>query len=190
MKINEIFYSIQGEGKNTGKPTIFVRLSGCNLHCDFCDTKYALNSGHDLTETEIINQIKKQNCKWVCITGGEPFLQDLKSLTDNLKKEGYKIQIETNGTIFQPVECDWLVVSPKKGHEPDDHMLLKADEIKLVINSPETLNDAKEFEEWGTDHFVQPVNNRRDITKLCVDFIKANPKWNLSMQLHKLVGVK
>jgi 7-carboxy-7-deazaguanine synthase len=190
LMINEIFYSIQGEGKNCGKPAVFIRLTGCNLRCKFCDTAYAFDSGEDLTCSEVISEVIKYNSEWVCITGGEPFAQDIKELIGGLRREGFNVQIETNGTMFQSVDCEWLVVSPKKEKQPDVLMLEKANEIKLVVDSISVLSNAKKFEKWGTSHFVQPVDNNPELTNLCIDFVKTNPNWQLSMQLHKLIGVR
>ncbi len=190
MKINEIFYSIQGEGVNTGIPTVFVRLAGCNLRCEFCDTTYTFDSGYELSELDIVNEVKSHTSKWVCITGGEPFMQDLRALTDRLKTEGFNIQIETNGTIYRPAACDWLVLSPKNEKKPDNRMLNKANEIKIVVDSQDTLEKASTFEKWGEYHSVQPVNNREDMMELCINFVKANPNWRLSTQLHKFIGIK
>lgn len=189
MKINEIFYSIQGEGKNTGVPMVFIRLAGCNLRCGFCDTTYAFDSGEDMAEPEIVGQVKKHNAKWVCITGGEPLLQDLSVLTDNLKREGFLIQVETNGTVRQDIVCDWLTVSPKGQQEPDTVMLERADEVKIVIDSSGALDKAREFEKWGVYHSVQPVDNRPNLMRRCMEFVKANPSWRLSVQLHKLLDI-
>ena len=98
MKINEIFYSIQGEGKWTGLPNIFIRTSGCNLRCSFCDTTYAYDDGKEMSIDEISSQISKYPCKYICITGGEPLLQkEILNLIDFLIKRNYKICIETNG---------------------------------------------------------------------------------------------
>ncbi|MDP2211397.1 MAG: 7-carboxy-7-deazaguanine synthase QueE [Candidatus Aquicultor sp.] len=189
MKISEIFYSIQGEGRNTGIAMVFVRLAGCNLRCEFCDTSYAFDSGYELSAPEVVVEAKKYASKWVCITGGEPFMQDLQVLTELLKLEGLNIQIETNGTIYKPVACDWLVVSPKSETEPDSLMLKQANEIKMVIDSEEALERAKAFEKWGEYYSLQPASNREDMMALCVDFVKANPSWRLSVQLHKLIGI-
>jgi organic radical activating enzyme len=167
----------------------FVRLAGCNLHCSFCDTQYAPGPGIDMGEDEIIEQVRQYNAQWVCITGGEPFLQDISPLTNLLRQAGFRIHIETNGTLFYPVACDWLVVSPKQGAEPDLRALENAHEIKCVISSADDLTDVRRFEECGMHHSVQPVDNRADIVKVCVDFIKTHPKWRLSMQLHKLIGI-
>ena len=100
LKVNEIFYSIQGEGKFTGTPMIFIRLSGCNLKCKFCDTKH--QRFKRMTEERILYKVRdlNHNCRIVCITGGEPFKQDIFFLTEMLKDAGYYIHIETNGTFF------------------------------------------------------------------------------------------
>lgn len=189
LKINEIFCSIQGEGKNTGIPMIFIRLSGCNLRCSFCDTVYAFEAGREMSESEIMTEVNKYRPSWVCITGGEPLMQDISLLIDQLKLKGLNIQIETNGTIFQQVRCDWLVVSPKREREPSGSMLERADEIKVVVNSDEALEEAKKYEIYRACLSVQPENNREEMKKLCMDFVKANPNWRLSMQLHKLIDV-
>ena len=100
MKINEIFYSIQGEGKWTGLPNIFIRTTGCNLRCSFCDTQYAYKDGTEMNIEEIIGKIKKYPCKYVCLTGGEPLLQHkILDLIEILLEHSYKICLETNGSI-------------------------------------------------------------------------------------------
>ena len=100
MKINEIFYSIQGEGGDAGKPTIFIRFTGCNLRCIYCDTTYAFYEGEDMGMEEIIEAIKKWKCRRVCITGGEPLLQqEVYALIDALLKMEYEVSVETNGSI-------------------------------------------------------------------------------------------
>lgn len=190
LKVNEIFYSIQGEGKNAGVAMVFIRLSGCNLRCSFCDTAYAFDAGREMPESEIVAEVKRHQPDWVCITGGEPFLQDLRHLIHHLKLEGFNVQIETNGTTHQPVDCDWLVVSPKTEKEPDGTMLKRSNEIKVVVDSPEILKRAKAYEQWGSYHSVQPQSNREDMTRLCVEFVKQNPNWHLSMQLHKFIGIE
>lgn len=190
LKISEIFYSIQGEGSNTGVAMAFVRLAGCNLNCSFCDTKYAFNSGDEMATGEIIKQIKAYNPKWVCITGGEPFLQDLSSLVDKLSRDNLKTQIETNGTLFQPIDCDWLVMSPKAEMEPDSKMLARANEIKLVISRKEDLVSAKKYEKLGINRYLQPASNNKELTNICIDYIKENNKWRLSMQVHKFIGIR
>jgi 7-carboxy-7-deazaguanine synthase len=193
LKINEIFYSIQGEGKHTGIPTLFIRLSGCNLRCNYCDTRYALENGHTMSEQEIVKEAKKywSNNKplWVCITGGEPLLQDIRFLIDMLMAEGFKVQIESNGTVFLPIDCDWLVISPKTSKKPLPSMLERADEVKVVIDSEESLEFARQFDNYKAYLSVQAVDNNADLIKHCIEFVKANPKWRLSIQTHKLLDI-
>jgi 7-carboxy-7-deazaguanine synthase len=193
LKISEIFYSIQGEGKHTGIPTLFIRLSGCNLQCNYCDTRYALENGHTMSEQEIVEEVKKywSNNKplWVCITGGEPLLQDIRFLIDILKTEGFKIQVESNGTVFLPIDCDWLVISPKTLKKPLSSMLERAEEVKVVIDSEESLEFARQFDNYEACLSVQAVDNNADLIKHCIEFVKANPKWRLSIQTHKLLDI-
>jgi organic radical activating enzyme len=138
LKIVEIFPSLQGEGLRQGEPTIFLRLAGCNLRCSFCDTKYAWREGRDMTAAEILSIIKRIRRRfpadWVCLTGGEPMLQDLKHLLRCFKKEGLKIQVETNSVLFQPLPVDWFTVSPKPkryAHHPG--FTRRAKEVKIVV---------------------------------------------------------
>lgn len=138
LKIVEIFPSIQGEGLRQGEPTIFLRLAGCNLRCPFCDTKYAWREGRDMTPGEILSIIKKIRKRfpagWICVTGGEPMLQNLKPLVLSLKKENLKIQVETNAVLFQPLPVDWFTVSPKPeryAHHPG--FKRRAKEVKIIV---------------------------------------------------------
>ena len=119
MKINEIFASIQGEGKYLGYPQVFIRFTGCNLRCSWCDTQYAWEEGIEMTRQQIIKAITKYDVNSVCITGGEPLMQiaELRELIADLKKRGYFIQLETNGTIydqniFESVDCVSLDIKP------------------------------------------------------------------------------
>ncbi len=138
LKISEIFPSIQGEGLRQGEPTLFIRLSGCNLKCDFCDTKYAWIDGKEMTVLQVMNELKKIKssfpAEWVCLTGGEPFLQPIEGLIQKLKTEGFKIQVETNATLFRQLDVDWYTISPK----PPDYICQsaykkEAKEIKVVV---------------------------------------------------------
>ncbi len=117
LKITEIFPSIQGEGLRQGEPTIFIRLSGCNLKCSFCDTKYAWKEGQQYSVDQVLEEVRKIRqsfpAQWICITGGEPLLQDIDGLTKTRKKAGLKIQVETNATLYRTVPVDWYSISPK-----------------------------------------------------------------------------
>ncbi|MDD8020129.1 MAG: 7-carboxy-7-deazaguanine synthase QueE [Acidobacteriota bacterium] len=148
LKISEIFFSAEGEGGRQGQPTIFVRLSGCNLRCDFCDTSYAWDEGRELRLETILSIIvgfkNKYNANWVSITGGEPLLQDIKPLVEKLRRAGFKIQIETNGTKPITFEVNWLTVSPKP---PDFYTTTscrqQATEVKLVVTKKLRLADVE-----------------------------------------------
>ncbi len=139
LKTIEIFASVQGEGLRQGEPTLFVRAAGCNLRCSFCDTKTAWKGGWLLTVEDIIVRLRRLRrsypAEWVCLTGGEPLLQDVKALVAALKKEGWKVQVETNGTIPCRLAVDWLTVSPKPPSYPlRREYRNRAREVKLVVS--------------------------------------------------------
>jgi len=192
LKISEIFYSIQGEGFNTGLPFIFIRLAGCSMRCEFCDTKYSWEKakGKIMSVRDIIKKIKKYPCKNICITGGEPTEQDISELTKELKKRNYFILLETNGSRKIRGIFDWIVVSPKNFVYEEN--LEKANEIKIVIT------DRKDFElikflPCGKIVSLQPVDNDVKIIKECIEFIKESGLdfgLRLSYQLQKLLKIK
>ena len=205
--IKEIYFTIQGEGFQTGKEAVFCRFSGCNLWtgreedrnkatCTFCDTdffgidgengaKYA--SCHDLIKTIEECWPKELDEKFVVFTGGEPLLQLDQILIDELHKKGFKIAIETNGTMIPPKNIDWICVSPKKNAEL---VLLKGDELKLV--HPQVKFTPEQFEELDFTHFcLQPMDGKylqKNILE-CVAYCVENPLWRLSLQTHKIMGI-
>ena len=177
-KINEIFYSIQGEGHNTGLPFVFVRFSGCNLKCDFCDTMQESYKFWKIAD--IINEVKKYPCKNVVLTGGEPSIYDLEPIVKELKKFDYYIAIETNGTGKIPDGIDFVTVSPKTAD-----FLKKGNELKLVYKG----QDLRDYENLDFHFFyLQPCSNKNVIETY--NAVLANPKWRLSLQIHKLIGVR
>lgn len=194
-KVSEIFYSIQGEGLNQGLPFVFIRFSGCNLRCVWCDTKYAWKNGEEMELEEIVKEVKKFKCKNICITGGEPYLQNLFPIFERLKKEKLFISVETNGTIWQDIKFDWITVSPKreggKYHKNgyDIRFRKVASEFKYVI----TGKDDFEFidNEIKKPIILQPVDNNFEISKLIIDYIKNNPDRNyrIKLQLHKILKI-
>ena len=205
MKVNEIFYSLAGEGIRTGQATIFIRLAGCNLKCYFCDTSYDIYS--EMTDEEIAAEVNKYPAEWVTLTGGEPTLQDCEKLIELLKPR-HKISIETNGTRYVPwlKKLDLVTVSPKNLFHPkaqvDERIWnLPVVEAKFVITRLKDLESVMKFdrgEEERNDSpfllrncilFLQPMNNDPHITALCVEAIKANPQWRLSLQMHKLINI-
>ena len=175
-KVSEIFYSIQGEGRHTGMPAVFLRLSGCTMGCEWCDTKYAFTDGKEMNNLEVLVELSKYPCKTVVVTGGEPTEQDLPALISVLKSAGHVVHIETNGAHDCDVSgADFVCVSPKK--YVSENMLKKADVIKLVVNEKTTI-------------YLQPESNKEENIALCVKLTKEHPSARLSVQLHKLINIK
>lgn len=195
-KICEIFYSIQGEGLLQGIPFIFIRFSGCNLRCSWCDTKYAWENGKELKTEEILKEIKKYKCRRVCLTGGEPYLQDISEIVKKLKEKKFFVSVETNGTIWRDLKFDWITVSPKIEGKSfhkfgyDLRFRKVANEFKYVILNEEIFDfiDRK----IKKPVILQPVNNDMKIAKKIVEFIKKNPEnnWYLRFQMHKILKIK
>ena len=192
MRVNEIFYSIQGEGFHTGTPATFVRFSGCNLKCPFCDTDF--KHSVEMSEEEIVDAVRENPSIFVVVTGGEPALQLTYSLVDKLHKAGRYVAVETNGTIKLPCNVDWITVSPKKSYlgdiaEPEYKF---ADEVKVVFDGKHEVDD---YGIIASGYYLQPCDTgneeeNRVITEKCVEFIKKNPKWKLSLQTQKILNVR
>lgn len=177
-KINEIFYSLQGEGYHTGTPAIFVRFSGCNLRCSFCDTKH--EDGKQMRDEEILHEIQKYPGKHVVLTGGEPSLWIDEKFVSLLKDNGLYVQIETNGTHALPSNIDWITFSPK-----ENWILSHSDELKVVWQG----QDLSQWERFDAKHkYLQPCSCQN--TAKIVDYIKAHPIWRLSLQTHKLIDIE
>jgi 7-cyano-7-deazaguanosine (preQ0) biosynthesis protein QueE len=203
LKITEIFPSITGEGLRSGEPTIFIRLAGCNLKCTFCDTKYSWQGGEEHSEEKIIEAVKRIQGRfpadWVCLTGGEPLLQDVELLVNNLRKEGFKIHIETNGTVYRPFRVDWLTLSPKPpAYGFAREFSAKTDEVKLVVNrelSLEVIQDLREKFPAQTPILLQPQSNRKWSIEKGMKLLKQTLNMGLknikiSVQIHKIYGLK
>jgi len=179
-KINEIFYSLQGEGFHTGTPAVFIRFSGCNLHCPFCDTQH--ENGVMMTDEEILTEVVKYPAKMVILTGGEPGLWIDESLVNVLHHIGKYITIETNGTRTLPKGIDWITCSPK---ENADVVLDRIDELKVVYTG-QPLNI---YDKYTTKcRFLQPCSNKN--IQETIDCVKQHPEWRLSLQTHLLIGIR
>lgn len=194
MRVNEIFYSIQGEGAHTGTPAIFVRLSGCNLRCPFCDTSHFVH--REMTEDKIADEVSRYPAKLVVITGGEPALQLTPTLIVKLHELGKKVAIETNGTMTVPYNVDWVTVSPKSAFvgKAGDVVIKQADEVKVVFDG-KTLYADPTFGIGAKHYYIQPcdtgdASKNEEILRFCIEFIKANPKWKLSLQTQKILKVQ
>ena len=174
-KINEIFYSLQGEGFHTGTPAVFIRFSGCNLRCPFCDTEHQT---HQLmSEEEILATIRRM----VILTGGEPSLWIDEALIERLHQAGKYICIETNGTHPLPNGIDWVTCSPKEGAPV---VLTHIDEVKVVyVGQPLAPYAALPAQH----HFLQPCSGQN--TDEVIRYILTHPEWRLSLQTHKLIHI-
>lgn len=178
-RINEIFYSLQGEGCNFGRPFVFVRFAGCNLRCAWCDTEFERYT--EMTAAEIRAEVARYDCKSLLFTGGEPALQLDGELLDQFG--GYYTAIETNGTIALPVaeRLNWITVSPKT----PDFRQRTGSEIKIVYEGqPLDGYDCSGFKH----RFLQPVFGVTE--KAAVDYIKEHTQWRLSAQLHKYLNIR
>lgn len=189
--VNEIFYSLQGEGYHSGTPAIFIRFSGCNLKCDFCDTDFS--SHVYMTVDEIIEEVRLYPATVVVLTGGEPSLQPLGPLVESLHAEGKKLHMETNGTQEIPWPIDWITCSPKRVciNGKNDYLLSpaifkRADEVKIVLQSEDGLEDLAD--KFGTTNFfIQPCSGSN--IKEAIDYVLKNPRWRLSLQTHKMIDI-
>ena len=213
-RVNEIFYTLQGEGAHTGIPAVFVRFSGCNLRCPWCDTDF--RELHPMTAAEIAQEalslydIPNERRKMLVLTGGEPALQVDKPLIDTLHDAGFYICIETNGTRLLPDGIDWITCSPKESSlSPSERgsvgvLLRRANEVKVVFTGtydPEIWRKQLQAEHWllqplrftgewllnNCDAFEDDRNDNLDDT---VRYILSHPFWRLSVQLHKIAGLR
>lgn len=193
--VNEIFYSLQGEGMNAGIPMIFVRFAKCNLSCSKavegfdCDTDFAHGLWYDLSG--LVNTIKKMGpaASWVLFTGGEPSLQLDERLIDAVHDQGRRVAIETNGTRRLPAGIDWVCVSPKPGAPLQ---VTTADEFKFVMNAEMALPDRTGLK--STNFLLSPAANGDvidpDALVRCIALVETYPLWRLSCQQHKFWGIR
>ncbi|MBR5638428.1 MAG: radical SAM protein [Muribaculaceae bacterium] len=192
--VNEIFYSLQGEGFNTGVASVFIRFSGCNLRCAFCDTEHQSHTMMSLPE--IMDEVMKYpDAPLVILTGGEPSLYVDEPMLKALHLTGKKVAIETNGTRPLPPGIDWVTLSPKfgfPGGELAPCLVDRCDELKVVY----TGQDLSQYDFIVADHrFIQPCfvpdeRQRKMNLQLCVEAVLANPHWRLSLQTHRFLGIR
>lgn len=198
--VKEIFYSIQGEGHNTGRPAVFVRFAGCNgwsgreedrergsLPCAaWCDTDFV--GGDDMDEEELVFKVITYGCNFVVFTGGEPALQLTQSLIDRMWKAGMNVAVETNGTRKLPEGVYWRTVSPKRPLV-SSLRITSGNELKLVYPTFPPENFAMlDFRHW----YLQPMDgpDREKNTKAAIEYCKAHPQWRISLQTHKFMGIR
>ena len=193
--VMEHFYTLQGEGVYTGHAAYFIRLGGCDVGCVWCDVKESWDAAMhpQMTVQEIVAVASGHPGRVAVITGGEPAMHDLSPLCDALHAAGFRIHIETSGSSPLSGELDWVTLSPKKFKAPLDSALSQANELKVVVFH-------KSDFEWAVQHaakvgpgcrlFLQPEWSKRDsMTPLIIDYIKAHPQWQLSLQTHKYINI-
>lgn len=195
LPIMEYFYTIQGEGVHTGKPAYFIRLAGCDVGCVWCDVKDSWDADKHpvLTIEEIVGAVKQTPAKLVVITGGEPLMYDLDPLTSLLQKEGFQTNIETSGAHPFSGKFDWVCFSPKKFKKPHPSIYQHADELKVVIYHPSDLKFAEEHAALVNPIcrlILQPEWSKSDtMLPLIIDYVKQNPRWQISLQTHKYMDI-
>lgn len=184
LKINEIFYSLQLEGRNTGMPAIFIRFSGCNLRCSFCDTKHQY--GRWMTIKQVLRRLECfKRCKSVVITGGESTIQNVDELAYALQRQDYCVCIETNGTnSFNTGLYDWVTISPKTSVEK--LAIRTCDEVKVIYQGQPIKHWLKDID--ADYYYLQPCSMKN--IKETVNAVKRNPQWRLSCQVQRLINIK
>lgn len=206
--VKEIFYSLQGEGRHAGRPTVFCRFTGCNLWsgreqdraaaaCTFCDTDFAGvdgdSGGRFASAEELATAITQmwgggEEARYTVLTGGEPLLQVDADLVDALHAQGFEVGVETNGTLAALPQIDWVTVSPKGAAFLEQ---TSGSELKLVF--PQTGVDPRSFEDLAFDHyFLQPLDgpNAETNTAAAIAYCLRHPRWRLSLQTHKFMGIR
>ena len=191
----EHFYTLQGEGFHQGKAAYFIRLAGCDVGCVWCDVKESWDvTRHPSCQiAELLRAVASTPARIVVVTGGEPLMHDLSPLTEALKAEGYLTHLETSGAWPMSGEWDWVCLSPKKFKAPLPEVVRRADELKVVVYN------RSDFE-WAESHaeqvpvscrlFLQPEWDKASaVTPRIIEYIKAHPKWELSLQTHKYVNI-
>ncbi|MGI4750225.1 MAG: 7-carboxy-7-deazaguanine synthase QueE [Janthinobacterium lividum] len=195
LPLMEEFYTIQGEGFNTGKAAYFIRLGGCDVGCPWCDVKESWDaSKHPMTAADtIVENAKKYPAKAVVITGGEPLIYNLDYLTSELKTAGIRTFIETSGAYPISGYWDWICLSPKKFKAPTPSVLAAADELKVIVFNQSDFKWAEEHAALVSANcklYLQPEWSRASIvTPMIVDYVMQNPKWEVSLQTHKYLNI-
>lgn len=195
LPVMEQFYTLQGEGYHQGRAAYFIRLGGCDVGCVWCDVKDSWDATKhpQMSVQELLQNVIQTPAQIVVITGGEPLMHDLGPLTQALQQAGLKTHIETSGSHPLSGSWDWICLSPKKFKAPLPDVVPHADELKVVIFHPSDIAWAEQYAAQckpGCRLFLQPEwDKATSMTPLIVDHIKANPQWELSLQVHKYINV-
>ncbi len=195
LPVMEHFYTLQGEGFYQGRAAYFIRLGGCDVGCVWCDVKESWDADkHPKFDVQSLRfEVAKTPAEIIVITGGEPLMHDLTELTKELQAAGFKTHLETSGAYLLTGNWDWICLSPKKFKAPLPGILLKADELKVVIFNRSDFEWAEKYAAQVSSNcklYLQPEwDKAAQMTPLIIDYIKANPKWELSLQIHKYISV-
>lgn len=195
LPLVEEFYTLQGEGYHAGKAAWFIRIGGCDIGCSWCDTRFAWKPGvHPMVAVgEIAEHAVKSGADSVVVTGGEPLMWNLDKLCNELKNNKISTFIETSGAYPLSGEWDWICLSPKKNMPPEEAICMAADELKVIIQSQDDFEWAEKYRKMvgpGCRLFLQPEWSRfKHITPGIVDYIKTNPAWRISLQIHKFMHI-
>ena len=195
LPVMEAFYTIQGEGFYQGNAAYFIRLGGCDVGCVWCDVKESWDANaHPLQAiNEIVGEAKKFPGKLAVVTGGEPLMHDLTELSNALHEAGFQTNIETSGSSQLTGEWDWICLSPKKFKAPLPQILPKAHELKVIVFNRSDFDWAEKYAALVSENcklYLQPEWDKASIiTPMIIDYIKSNPQWELSLQIHKYINV-
>lgn len=195
LPVMEHFYTLQGEGFHQGRAAYFIRLGGCDVGCVWCDVKdsWEADKHPKYTIEQLVAEVKKTPTRLVVITGGEPLMHNLDALTSALKEAGVDTNIETSGAHPLSGHWDWICLSPKKFKEPLPSILPHANELKVVVFNKSDFDWAEKYAALVSPScklYLQPEwDKAAQVTPLIIDYIKANPKWELSLQVHKYINV-
>jgi len=195
LPLMEAFYTIQGEGSFQGNPAFFIRLGGCDVGCHWCDVKKSWDpSAHPIVSVEdIVNQALKFPVRLAIITGGEPLMYDLDTLTARLKHHGFRTHLETSGAYSLTGAWDWICLSPKKFKAPDKNIYKSADELKIIIyNSSDFIWAEEQMKLVNTSCrlYLQPEwGKMKKMMNHIVEYVKKHPHWKISLQVHKFMNI-
>ncbi|MCU0459400.1 MAG: 7-carboxy-7-deazaguanine synthase QueE [Bacteroidales bacterium] len=195
LPLVEEFYSVQGEGINTGRAAYFVRIGGCDVCCSWCDTKYSWNAElHPMVDIEsIAANVAAAGADSVVVTGGEPLMWDMGPLCDLLRSGGTETFLETSGAYPLTGKWDWITLSPKKNSPPLPEILNVANELKVVIQDGTDFEEAEKYSHKvgpGCKLLLQPEWSRyREMISAITEYVKKNPRWRVSLQAHKFMHI-
>jgi len=195
LPLMEAFYTIQGEGFFSGTPAYFLRIGGCDVGCHWCDVKESWNADlHPPTSIQdMLQKVKLSKAKTVVLTGGEPLMWNMQPLTQLLQENAYNVHIETSGAYSNNVQFDWICLSPKKNSPPKEAIIPLANELKVIIHNFNDFNWAEQYAQKCSENcklYLQAEwSKEKQIMPEIINYVMEHPKWNISLQSHKYMGI-